>query len=660
MPRLIFAVLSAALAFSACGGGGGGSSTAGSVTPGGGSTGGGGNPQTLAPASIAVSFLQYTPVQTASKRRAAFVSPATQSIGIAVLVANGTTVANPAVTKFSVGATASGCSASGATVSCTESIDAPVGSDVLAITSYDANGNALGTTQAPVTIVQNSTNRIPLSIGGTIANLEIFLANPNFTVGTAGTSLVVIVPLDASGAVIVNPGDYNPSIAVTSSNTSGHFSLILDGTASGTSATVASPNDQVALAYDGGGTTSLSTTVTAAAGSIVASASAHAGVQSGPSLGGTSSGTGFTPAAPDQFIFTALNQTGAIAVSGGTPPYTIVSSSPSIASTSGTSPSFSITSVGVGSATVTVNDSASPANHFTVPVTVLAPPIAVTVNSCGSQATCTTTGITFPQGTPNGNETGTIALGGGTGAYTYYFGISGTTTSVYANVSQAGNLLTITPTGSGNDVLVIQSGSQSAIYTITTGSPFAASLPAAAGLLVEDGVGKNFSLTLPATVTSVTQTSGLTDNNLVFSAPVLTATPMTGGTGNWQMTDAAADVGNVPWTVFQLTFSTYAGLGAASASETYNAPGADEAFTGNSQTDSVTVAGVGGTLTATSSNPNLVGVTVNSSTSLTVTSAATGNGFATITLKDSATGGSAAYSVSVTTTTIPISSRDRR
>jgi hypothetical protein len=664
MFRLVFAVLSAAFALSACGGGGGGSSTAGSVSPGGGSTGGGSGTQSLAPASISVSFQQYTPVKTSSIRRAAFVSPATQSIGIAVLVANGTTIPNPVATTFNVGPTATGCTASGGTVTCTASINAPVGSDVLAITSYGGQngaGTPLGTTQAPVTIVQNSTNRIPLSIGGTIANLQVYLANPNFTLGTAATSLVVIVPLDASGAVIVNPGDYNPAITVTSSNTSGAFSLILDGSPSGNAATVNSPNDQAVLAYNGSGTTTVSTTVTISAGTTVTpqSATAQASLNA-PGLHGSGGGTGFTASMPDQFIFTAAGQIGTLSVSGGVPPYTVATSNASVATVGGASPSFTVTSVGVGSTTITVTDSAPTPNHFSYPVTFVPPPIAIAVNSCGSQATCTTTGITFPQGTPNGNETGTIALGGGTGTYTYYFGISGTTTSVYANVSQAGNLLTITPTGSGNDVLVVQSGSQTALYTITTGSPFAASLPAAAGLLVEDGLGKNFSLTLPATVTSVTQTSGLTDNNLLFSAPVLTATPMTGGTGNWLMTDAGGDTGNVPWTVFQLTFGTYAGPGAASASETYNAPGADEAFTGNSETDSVTVAGVGGTLTATSSNPNLVGVTVNSSTSLTVASAASGNGFATITLKDSATGGSAAYSVSVTTTTIPISSRNRR
>jgi len=394
--------------------------------------------------------------------------------------------------------------------------------------------------------------------------------------------------------------------------------------------------------------------------------SAHVGT-GGSSLGSTDGGAGFVPSAPDQFVFSTAGQVGTVNVSGGTAPYTIVSGNSTVASVSGTSPNFSITAGAVGTTSVTITDSASTPASFSIPVTVQAPAIAIAVNSCGSQATCATSGITFPQspaGGPTVNETGTIALTGGTGTYTYYFAISGSTSSVYANVTQSGNLLTITPTGAGNDVLVIQSGSESALYTITTGSPFAASLPAAEGLLVTNGTGKHFSVTLPASVTSVTQTSGLTDNNLVFSAPVLTATPMTGGTGNWKMTDANGDIGNVPWTVFQLTFGTYAGSGASSATETYNAPGADEAFTGNGETDTVTlpsgVDGVGGTLSVVSSNPNLVSVSAVSNTSFTVTSAASGNGFAAITLTDSGTGASASYSVSVTTTTIPIASRKRR
>ena len=668
--RSFFAVVAAALSLAACGGGG--SSNSGGIAPPGGGgngsgAGGGGGANTLAPASVSVSFLQYQPVQTAGRRRTAFISPATQSISLSVIVANGSTVPNPTVTTFNVGPSATNCTGSGATVTCSATIDAPVGTDVIAISSFSgpngSGGNPLGTTQAPVTIVQNSTNRIPLSLGGTIASLELYLSKSNLSVSSP-KSLVVIVPLDASGAVIVNPGDYNPSINVTSSDTTGAFSLILDnGAPSAGPVTVASPNDQVVLSYSGNGTTPVSTTVTATAGTATASSNAHAG-SGPPALRGAGSGTGFTGATPDQFIFTAIGQTANIAVSGGTPPYTIVSSDPTVASVGGTSPAFTVTSTGLGAnlsgnATVTISDSATTPNHFTYPVTVEPPALALAVASCGTAATCTPAKITFPQGPTNPippQETGTITASGGTGVYTFYFASSGTTTSVYANVVQGGANFTITPTGTGNDTLIVQSGAQSALYAIVTGSPVAA-----VGMLIEGtstpSRPKNFAIPEPGAVTAVALSSGPAISALALAANTLTGAPSAAGNGSLTFTINALPIA-VPFTSFGVVFATYGGSGASSPAEIVNAAGADEAFTANGQSDTVTVTGVVGTLTAGSSNPNLVSVTAAGNT-LTVTSAATGNGFATITLYDSGTGASAAYSVSVTTTTIPVASHNR-
>jgi hypothetical protein len=670
--------------FSACGGGGGGGGA--SVSP---PTKVGSNATAgpSAAATLSVSFQQYTPVQTSSTKRAPkFVSPATQSIGIAVLAANGTTITNPVATTFNVSPAATGCTTSAGTVTCTASIDAPVGSDVLAITSYagqNGTGTALGTTQAPATIVQNSTNRIPLSIGGTIANLELFLANPtnstspNFTLGTASTSLVVIVPLDASGAVIVNPGDYNPAIALTLSTTdSGAFSLVLDGTPSGSSATVASPNDQAVLAYNGSGTGSISTTVTASAGTIAASGSISASAASTGNFHGTGSGTGFTAATPDQFIFTAAGQSGTLAVSGGIPPYTIVTSSPSIASVAGTSPTFTVSAVGVGSATLTVTDSASTPNHFTYPVTVDAPPISIGIASCGTSASCTSTKMTFPQYTSSGvtpQETGTIALEGGTGTYTYYFASSGTTTSSYVNVAQSGNMLTITPTGDGNETLVITSGAQTAVYPIvtSTASPLAALLPTAMGLVIMEntgGVPKTFSLTLPSSVTSFTQTGGATDNN--FAGPpgqpgLFTSTPMTPGNGSVQFADASGNVANVLYTIFGVTFSSCTvnastvscAHGGASNPLDLPLPSPQDEQMNLGETDAVTITGMAGTLSATTGNTTIVTASASGST---VTVNAVGVGATIVSISDSATGATATYTVSVTSTTIPVASRSRQ
>ncbi len=612
--------------------------------------------------------MQYQPVKTSStQRRAAFISPATQSVSLAVTVANGTPVTNPVPTTINVGPTSTSCTATGALVTCTASLNAPVGSDVISVASFkgaNGTGTQLGTTLAPITITQNSANRFPLDIGGNVMSLELYLSKSTLSV-TSPTALVVIVPLDASGAVIVNPGNYNPSIAVASSDTTGAFSLLLNGTASGTSATVASPNDQVVLSYSGNGSTPVSTTVTATAGTATASANAHAG-SGPPALVGSGSGTGYTPASPEQFIFTGPGQTGTLTVSGGVPPYTISSANASIAAVAGTSPTFSVTSGSVGSTTLTVTDSASA--HFTYSATVTAPPIAIAVNSCGTSATCTTGKITFPQYTSSGvtpQETGTIGLTGGTGTYAYYFESSGTTTSQYAAVTQSGNALTITPSGAGNDALIISSGGQYAFYGIATptSSPLAALLPAAMGMVIMQntgGVAKSYSLPLPSAVTSYTQTSGMTDNNFVGppgQPGLFTATPMTPGIGAVQFADNAGNAASVPFTIFGLTFANDAGTGITSNVD--NPTPADEQFlsTGSTATDTVTVAGAGGAIVATSSNTNVV--TIGSQTATTFQVTPVNAGTATVSVEDSSNSAAITYTVSVTTATIPIASHRR-
>jgi hypothetical protein len=332
----------------------------------------------------------------------------------------------------------------------------------------------------------------------------------------------------------------------------------------------------------------------------------------------------------------------------------VTSASGAIATVTGTSPTFTVTSTGIGSTNLTVSDAAS--SHFTIPVTVQPAPIAIAVNSCGTSATCTTSTITFPQspiGGPTPQETGTIGLTGGTGTYSYYFATSGTTTSSYANAALAGSALTITPTGSGNDTLIITSGGQYAAYGIVTGSPFAASLPAALVYCV----GKTFTANLPATATGFTVLTGgafISSASLMPGNPaIFSAYSAAAGTGTVAFTDAAGDRGVVPFTDYSLSFSTYQGAGSA------NNPNAtaDEGFTGTSQTDTVTIGGFAGTLSASSTNTSVITVSGVVGNTFTVTSVQPGT--AGVTLTDSATGAVLTYPVSVTTATIPISSLHR-
>jgi hypothetical protein len=652
------AVLASGTAFlSACGGGGG--ATTHSTVPQTVSTPGSVAPAGSAVATFALSLQQYTPVDTSAKRRrVAYISPATAQISLAVVSING--VASPgSPMTFPVSPGAPNCAGANGAVTCNLSATIPIGSDVLSASTLDVNGHTLGTSTIAANVVQNATNVISLAVGGQIANLQIYLSQNHFTPGTPATANVIVVPLDQSGAEIVNPGNYNPAIIVTSSSSaSGHLSLLTDGANTGQTSTLNSPNDQVVVSYDGGGTGGSSNITANAGGGITATKSVNI---SASGLGASPSGAQLV--STTGYIFTAAGQTGSIAVGGGTAPYTIASSDTTLATVSpsaGAGP-FTITANGYGvngSATITITDSAS--GVITIPVTFIAPAITLTPGTCGGSS-CSATGVayTIPITGPAGPLPPTpVTAAGGTGAYNYFFISSGTATSAYVGVVQAGGLFTITPSGFGNDALVVSSGNQTAYFAITASADaFGQSLPRAIGMLVETS-SKTYFATLPNTVAGVPGNTAVpTITGFMFVAgtpPAIDALPATPAHGTITFTNNFGGSTIVPYTVFGLSFPTYAGVGASQNTET--ATPADEAFTAAGESESVTVSGLSGGLTALSSNTGVVTVSAGGNSILV---SSVGAGTATITIGDTGNNATATYSVSVTTTTIPIASLPR-
>jgi hypothetical protein len=653
-----------AIALNACGGGGGGSAPAGGALPSnGGGSGTGTVPQGSATATFAVNLQQYTPVNTAAKRRQiAFISPATAQISLRIVSVNGVAATGSPMT-FGVSPNSPNCAGSNGIVSCNLAATIPIGNDVLTAGTLDVNGRSLGSSTITANVQQNATNVIALAVGGEIANLQIYLSQNHFVPGTPLNSNVIVVPLDQSGAEIVNPGNYNPAIIVTSSSSAGgHISLITDGTNTGQTSTLNSPNDQVVVAYDGGGVSGTSTIKAAAGSGITASKNVSinaAGLSASPS--------GAQLVSSISYIFTAAGQMGTLATSGGTPPYTVTSSDATLATVApgtGTGP-FTITAVGyglAGSATITVTDSALA--QTTIPVTFIAPAITLTPPGVCPASSCTATGVayTIPITGPAGPlPPTTITASGGTGTYTYFFISSGATTSAYVNVSQVGGQFTITPSGLGNDALVISSGNQTKYYAITASADaFGASLPAAIGMIVET-VGKTYTLTLPPTVTGYGTGPNPAIAGEIFNPgtpPSIDALPATAAHGTFTFTNNFGANNVVPYTVFGLSFPSYAGGGASMNSE-QSIP-ADEAFTGTGAGESeiVSVSGLAGNVTAQSSNTAVVSITAPTPT--TFTTNAVGTGTATITVTDTGTGASATYTVSVTTTTIPVTGLHRQ
>jgi hypothetical protein len=672
IPRLplwaLVALLTSGTALlSACGGGGGGSAH---TVPAAGSTPGSVAPQGSATATFALSLRQYTPVQTAAtRRRVAFISPATAQISLTIVSVNGVATSGSPMT-FPISPGAPNCTGANGAVNCNISATIPIGSDVLSASTLDVNGHTLGTSTITANVEQNATNVIALAIGGQIANVQIYLSQNHFTPGTPGTANVIVVPLDQSGAEIVNPGNYSPAITVTSSSSAGgHLSLITNGTNTGLTSTVNSPNDQVVVSYDGGGTSGSSSITANAGGGITATkpvsinAAVLAASPRGPQV--VSSTTGY--------VFTAAGQQGTIATSGGTGPYSVTTSDATLATVSPTSGSgsFTITAVGYGvsgSAIITVTDSASAVT--TIPVTFSAAPITLTPGTCGGSS-CLPTGVsyTIPLSGPPGSLTPTpVTATGGTGTFSYFFISSGTMTSAYVNVSQTGGLFTITPSGLGNDALVVTSGNRQAYFAITASADaFGQSLPRAIGmvLMVNQSTGKTYNATLPATVSGITGGAPVPPiagfNFNPGNPSSIDATPATAANGTITFTNNFAGSTVVPYTVFGLAFPTYPGAGASLNSEPIppTVIPADEAFTGPGETETVTVTGLtAGVITASSSNTGVVSVGVPSASTVLVSSVAAGT--ATITLKDIGNGAVATYSVSVTTTTIPIASTQRQ
>ena len=175
-----------------------------------------------ASATLQLSFAKYTPILTSSsQRRPAFLSPATNSVTVSVLSVDGVTPATASTQTFNTAAGSTGCAVIGGTTACSFPAALPVASvDVFRIQSFSGtsgSGTLLGTSVATAAIAANAQNVIALSLGGIIASLDVLLVHPRMA-ASGGNSLLVVVPLDGSGAQIVNPGTYPSPITVTTSD----------------------------------------------------------------------------------------------------------------------------------------------------------------------------------------------------------------------------------------------------------------------------------------------------------------------------------------------------------------------------------------------------------------------------------------------------------
>src|SRR5579862_9203797 len=187
--RLGFALITAAF-IAACGGGGGGGSSAVPAAPTSGA---------LTPSGVSVKIkIPMAPNTQTSSRRAHYISPGTQSIGV-VVTPQGLT---PSPAQYVNTGT---CPSVAGVVTCTIVVQATYGNDTFTITAYsglNGTGSVLSTGSVVESIASGVTPpAVTVTMGGVASSVVITAVNSNLPLSQ--TMSVQVAEEDASGAVFV-------------------------------------------------------------------------------------------------------------------------------------------------------------------------------------------------------------------------------------------------------------------------------------------------------------------------------------------------------------------------------------------------------------------------------------------------------------------------
>ena len=193
-----------------------------------------------------VTFTIRVPPAAASSqtaRSAQYISPATQSMSIALVSVDGTPVTQTAAVA-NLTASSPGCTNTGNSLNCSVPISVPAGVDVFTLTLFSAtgaSGSALSNGTVSTTVAADSINTVPITLDGIVSTIAISVPAP-LIVGVPATVPIAVTVKDASGATIVGPGNYQPAITLTMMYSDGHETLANAALSPGTSATVRNAN----------------------------------------------------------------------------------------------------------------------------------------------------------------------------------------------------------------------------------------------------------------------------------------------------------------------------------------------------------------------------------------------------------------------------------
>jgi len=448
--------------------------------------GGGGSPVTPAAAGtsakarvqVVVDFPAPAPASTS--RSPKYISPSTNGATISVYPA-GNDVTPVFQQSDDLSSGSSLCT--GSPRSCTIPMEVSPGNYDFVLSMYDlapvsgvipSSAKELSTEKLTTTINANGLNVINFHLQGIVVGAPTLTCSPSpcgalnyWSLPADGTQHVfpiAVTATDADGNPITGSNPYTSPIVVTltESGGSGHTVLTVNGVSEGTSATLNSPADQLALSYDGGGSPGYSTVTNVAGTSLTMSPMyvvPDAGISEGK-LSDSHTAAVSEASAPVSEAYTTSTTCGSQVTAN--------------ASGSGASATLSMNSSVPGgthtSCAVTVKDSLASA-AITIPYTFVVPgPITAGTptfasggsGTCGTGVAFTGTGQTAVMALSDPGYAGTISSSSGATA-TATVSVSGTTATVTAG-STAGNT-TVTFSDTAGNTLTCNVG-----VTITSGS----------------------------------------------------------------------------------------------------------------------------------------------------------------------------------------------
>jgi hypothetical protein len=181
-----------------------------------------------------------------------YVSPKTQSVSVGLVSVNGTPPAKPAGVIVNVVA-GSDCVVGSGALTCTISIDAPVGSDEFQVTTFaQANGigGAISMGNTTTNITTGATADASVDLLPVIASVSVSLNPGSLPVTSAGTFTATIIAKDVTGDAIGGSDNYYQALTVNTADAGAHVTA-----SPALPATFASPGTHIiTFTYDGNGT----------------------------------------------------------------------------------------------------------------------------------------------------------------------------------------------------------------------------------------------------------------------------------------------------------------------------------------------------------------------------------------------------------------------